>query len=272
MGRTKTRVEISLSNPSRDGGLTRRHFLERLGIAGAGAVLGAVGLERVAAADDLRDGATLPERRWVMVFDLRRCDGCGKCITACQEMHHLPEDQEWIQVYELTDVTGGTYFLPVLCQMCENAPCVRVCPVGATYHVEEGPVVVDQTVCIGCRMCMAACPYGVRVFNWEDPPDIPEMFRSDRPEFTVPQTRGTVGKCANCIHSLREGRFPACVTGCSMEAIYVGDLVEDVATNGRETVILSRFLRSNDAFRLKEELGTEPRVYYVAGHGQDLEY
>jgi molybdopterin-containing oxidoreductase family iron-sulfur binding subunit len=80
-----------------------------------------------------------------------------------------------------------------------------------------------------------------------------------------------VGKCDSCAHRLREGDFPACVTACDMEAIYVGDLVADVATNGHETVVLSEFLRSNDAFRLKEELGTKPRVYYIAGHGQALE-
>lgn len=250
--------------------ISRRQFLGAAAAAATGAALTSYG-ERVFAADDLDAGGPT-ERQWVFVFDLRRCDGCEDCVKGCQQMHHLPETKEWIKVYELTDASGGTYFMPVLCQMCQNAPCVRVCPVGATYHTQEGAVVVDQDACIGCRMCMAACPYDVRVFNWEDPPDVPDMFTSTTPEFRVPQVKGTVGKCANCIHALREGRFPGCVEACSMEAIYVGDLVEDAATNGRETVVLSRFLRDNGAFRLKSELATDTRVYYIAGHGQDLEY
>lgn len=273
------RIESGASTPSLNekgsSGITRRRFLGGA-LLGAGAlgVLGEGLAGRVAAAEDLELAETgkIGDQQWAMVIDLRRCDGCGECTTACQKMHHLPETQEWIKVHELEDATGGTYFMPIPCQMCENAPCVRVCPVGATFYQEDGAVVIDQNVCIGCRMCMAACPYGVRTFNWEDPPNIPERFRSSTPEFTVPQKKGTVGKCDNCVHALREGRFPACVEFCSMEAIYVGDLVEDTATNGHDTVVLSDFLRDNDAFRFKEEMGTAPRVYYIAGHGQDLDY
>jgi len=260
--------------------LSRRAFVKAAALIGTGGFLAAGGLvgvsslARVSAAADL-DAATatdLAKRQWAFVIDLRRCDGCGDCTTGCQRMHHLPPDQQWIKVYTIQGAGGQESFLPVLCQMCEKAPCVQVCPVVATYHEPDGVVAMDQELCIGCRMCMAACPYGVRVFNWQPSPPLPAGVESSTsPLFTAPQRQGTVGKCDSCAHRLRDGDFPACVTSCNMEAIYVGDLVADLATNGHDTVVLSEFLRANDAFRLKEELGTQPRVYYIAGHAQDLD-
>jgi Fe-S-cluster-containing dehydrogenase component len=231
-------------------------------------------LEPVSASDlpTSADRSAGVDHQWAFVIDLRRCDGCGDCTKGCQKMHFLASDQEWIKVYSMVDATGGEYHLPVLCQLCERAPCVQVCPVTATYHLADGPIVVDQSICIGCRMCMAACPYGVRTFNWRPGPEVPSGATRDGPLFQAPQRLGTVGKCDGCAHELREGRLPACVLSCTMEAIYVADFVTDVATNGSETVGLSQFLRENDVYRLKEHLGTETRVYYVAGHGQSLEF
>lgn len=207
-----------------------------------------------------------------MVFDLRRCDGCKKCTKACQEKHFLPPEQEWIKVYSMRDRTGVEYAMPRLCMHCEDAPCVRVCPVKATFVNADGLVLVDQDKCIGCRLCMAACPYEARYFNWIEPTVKPPLPTTATPEFPSPQQKGTVGKCVLCVHNIRDGVLPYCVDACTMGAIYVGDIDADVATNGGETVRLSTFLSQNNAIRLKEELNTRPRVYYIAGHGEDLEW
>ena len=271
----ETQIPAAVTTPlDTHSDVSRREFIFKVSAAGVGLAAAGSMLGRVLAADDLAKGSTDldPEHQWVMVFDLRLCDGCRECIKGCQQEHHLDDDIEWIKVYELEDVQGRSYAMPVLCMQCQNAPCTRACPVSATYHRPDGTVVVDQSVCIGCRMCMAACPYDVRVFNWNDQHEVAAEFHDDRPEFTVPQRTGTVGKCVMCVHDLEQDQYPACLSACSMGAIYVGNLVTDAASNRRETVVLSRFLRDNDAFRFREELGTDPRVYYIAGHGQDLEY
>lgn len=213
------------------------------------------------------------KHQWVMVFDLRRCDGCGECTKACNEMHYLNDDQPWIPVFRMKSSGGQEYFLPRPCMMCEDPPCTKVCPVTATYRVEDGVTIVDQDVCIGCRMCLAACPYQHRTFNWTQPKQPPADAKIEyTPELNLPQRLGTAGKCDGCLHETRNGRLPACATSCGMNAVFMGDLVTDTMTNGTETFRLSQYLRENDAFRLKEELNTKPRVYYVAGHGQDLEF
>jgi molybdopterin-containing oxidoreductase family iron-sulfur binding subunit len=249
----------------------RRGFLRLLaGGAAAAAAAGVatrLGLDNAAAAGD-------EPPQWAMVIDLRLCDGCGRCSSACTLMHQLPDDQPWLRVHELTEASGQTYFLPQPCMQCERPPCVQVCPVKATYRDDDGVTLIDQSRCIGCRMCMAACPYEARTFVWDNPDvdlDIdPAEGPEPSPEFPVPQQRGTAGKCVFCVHDLRAGRLPACVRACKPGAIYIGDLVTDVATSGRRTVRLSSLLES-DPFRLKEDLGTRPRVFYIPGHGQAVE-
>ncbi|KRT64406.1 MAG: Fe-S-cluster-containing hydrogenase subunit [Chloroflexi bacterium CSP1-4] len=219
-----------------------------------------------------RDGRI---RQWTMIIDLRSCDGCQsvgqppRCTAACIEGHFAPEPMEWIEVYEADLPGGGTQFIPTPCQQCQNPPCVNVCPVGATFSTPEGTVLIDQDRCIGCRICMAACPYDRRFFNWGDAPIPPEALLADySPEHQVPAKKGTVMKCDFCPDMARTGTLPYCVQGCPNRAIYYGDLEEDVATNGRVVVSASRFLAENDAYRLKEDLGTKPRVYYIPGHGE----
>lgn len=216
-------------------------------------------------------------RRWSMVIDLRRCDGCrstGKppqCTLACIEGHFAPEPMEWIQVYEAPLQGGGTQFLPAPCMHCQNAPCVNVCPVAATFHTPEGTVLIDQQRCIGCRICMEACPYDRRFFNWGTPALPPEAtFLEYDVEHQSPAIRGTVMKCDFCPDMARAGRLPYCAQACPNDAIYYGDLEEDLATNGREVVKLSKFLSDNLGYSLKEDLGTKPRVHYIPGYGQDI--
>jgi Fe-S-cluster-containing dehydrogenase component len=165
----------------------------------------------------------------------------------------------------------GDHFLPVLCQNCQNAPCAKVCPVGATFYSEDEIILVDQERCIGCRICITACPYERRFFNLFDPPVLEEERNIPySPDHNIPKRRGVVEKCIWCRHRIKEGRLPACVEACTAaghRALFFGDAAEDVVSNGDETVKLSELLRGRGVYRLKEELGTEPRVYYLPPRG-----
>lgn len=260
--------------------ITRRQFL---GAVGGTAVLATTPVWLRSGVLPIRSGDkqdATPETatsQWAMIIDLRKCDGCesyspgqAQCTLACQRAHLLSEDQTWIRVFEMEEPGGGTYYMPRPCYQCENAPCVNVCPVAATYRNEEGVILVDQSRCIGCRFCMAACPYAARYFNWDDPPQLPQgVFSKPSPEYPVPQRRGTVGKCVLCAHNSRDGKLTACGEACPMNAIYLTDLTKDLATNGIEVIQASEFMAENHAYRYKEELGTRPRVYYIPGHGQE---
>jgi len=258
-------------------GLTRRSMVSKLAALGIGATgVGAGAMALVGYQDEARAAAKAPvakgaEHAWCMVIDLRTCDGCKKCTQACQKRHGLREEQTWIKVYEMDDGRGGTFNMPRPCMMCEDPPCLKVCPVSATLRTDEGLVLVDTDTCVGSRACMAACPYEARYFNWQEPKPAARMPMPNSPQMPVAQ-KGTVGKCVLCADRLPQGDLPACVDTCPMGVLYVGDLVNDVAVNGQgTTVILSEFLHDNDAVRFKEELGTNPRVWYILGHGQTLE-
>lgn len=274
--------------------LTRRRFLSRIVQGASGAVVAGT-LAGTAAADGGEDHESEPDghdggggglmgsnrlRRWAMVIDLRRCDGCvelgapPQCTQACVWARFVPEGQQWIEVIEQgEDGPAGSppNAMPLPCFQCENAPCANVCPVGATFHTPEGTVLIDQERCIGCRLCIAACPYDRRFFNWGDPvqpdwvKDAPYDVRTQ-----TPAMRGTVMKCDFCTDRLEAGGLPSCAMGCPWGGIYFGDLEEDIATNGQEVVKLSKFLHDNGAFRYQEELGTKPRVWYIPGSGEDV--
>jgi Fe-S-cluster-containing dehydrogenase component len=208
----------------------------------------------------------VPGRKWVMVIDLARCDGCKKCTVGCQKMHFTPSDREWIKVFHMQDSpqTAG-YWFPKPCFHCDNPPCTRVCPVDATFKRQDGVVLIDNERCIGCRFCMAACPYSTRFFNWGKPNNPPEALAQPySPETGFPRRMGTVEKCDFCPEMAERGQLPHCVQTCPMGALYYGDQNEDaVTTSTGETVRLSQLLTDRAGYRYLEELGTEPRVYYL---------
>lgn len=260
-------AEPNETPPEEDSAVSRRSFIGKVFIAASAVTLGS---KTVAYAEDIVH-ATAPAEdvpQWAMVIDLGRCDGCKGCTAACQKAH-FTGDQEWIKVFEVTDEGGNTVFLPRPCMQCENAPCLNVCPVGATFRNENGTVLIDHDRCIGCRFCMAACPYDARSFNWSEPVNPPGAALAQySPEYPVPHRKGTVDKCMFCAHNAMNGQLPECAAACSMSAIWFGDLKADIATNGLETVQLSWLLSDRNAYRLKEELGTRPRVWYLPGHGE----
>lgn len=294
---------------------SRRTFLKIAAAGAAVAVGGALAAPTLSQTPPRREKHPHPgssHRKWVMVIDLERCDGCHKCTEACIERHLIPSAwgepsfkgvrettkpaqpqpaekktnyvgrQEWIKVYEFGEDLGPPgdkgNFLPAPCMQCENAPCVNVCPVAATYHDEDGVVLIDHDRCIGCRFCMAACPYERRYFNWGEPnlsyseeEKAKLAFAQYSPEFPVPHRRGTVEKCMFCTHRTQFGELPACVEACTnagMKAIFFGDANEDAVSNGVEVLKLSELLKSRMGYKLKEELGTHPRVFYLPPRGR----
>jgi molybdopterin-containing oxidoreductase family iron-sulfur binding subunit len=221
-----------------------------------------------------------------MVIDLDKCTGCQSCTVACKAEnnvpHGSPEEQAmrrepyWHRVIAASEgeyPTQRTEMIPMPCMHCENAPCVTVCPAKATYHREDGIVVQDFRRCIGCRYCIVACPYGVRNFNFKDQeeqeyhrPDLYPKYE-DKGMWPFPtRVRGVVEKCTFCFHridaALASGQtvgtdvVPACVEACPSRARVFGDL-EDPESE------VSRLISSRTAFRLQEELHTEPSVFYL---------
>lgn len=211
--------------------------------------------------------------RWGMVIDLNKCIGCEYCVYACQATNDTRDDMRWnIHIVDETP-TGDIFHVTRPCLHCQNAPCVKVCPVSATYIREDGLVVMDYDRCIGCRYCQAACPYGARVFNWDERENDPNPYA---PEWGNPEVerrpRGVVEKCTFCIQRIDLARqrgltpgidpevTPACVNICPVEARYFGDL------NDPDSPV-SRIIATTPTLRLREDLGTEASVYYIPPEG-----
>ncbi len=197
-------------------------------------------------------------------INLKRCIGCNTCALACKMQNNVPDGMLWNRVLtegcEMFDGAEGTYpnlsrtYLPLACQHCENAACERVCPTGATYKDALGRVEIDYDKCIGCRMCMAACPYNARTFNWNDPVRATGAGYGDA---RVPErTRGVMEKCTLCKERTDDGDEPLCVRCCPGDARIFGDLDDPDSA-------VSQLRRRQDAEVLLEEKGTRPQVFYV---------
>ena len=218
---------------------------------------------------NVREG--MPNRKFVMVVDLAKCKNALSCQSACNKAHYITGENAWLKVYKMQESKDtAPYWMPTTCQHCDQPACVTVCPVDATFKRRDGLVLIDNDRCIGCRFCMAACPYSARVFNWDEPDqgeitlNLDMINHTPTPEHAgMPSVKGTVDKCDFCPHMVDEGELPHCVTACPNGVFYFGDKYEDTVTNGDETLRLGKLLEDKAGYRLMEGLGTEPSVYYL---------
>jgi len=255
--------------------ITRRNFLKKTALGLAGAALPFSALQIIDSKKLLAEAAASKTSavRWVFLVDTYKCVGCGLCVKACKLENEIPYDanvsRTWVERYVLTkkgklyadnpkaardgftstkielgqneyqDVKGQeiekAFFVPKLCNQCENPPCVQVCPVGATYQVPDGVVLVDRTWCIGCGYCIMGCPYGVRFFH--------PVYK-------------TAEKCNFCYHRITKGLKPACVQACPFGARQIGNIKDP---NDPVTTVI----REQRVGVLKSEYGTKPQVYYI---------
>jgi molybdopterin-containing oxidoreductase family iron-sulfur binding subunit len=248
--------------------ITRKQFLK----FAAASLVGAAGAKLVSGAEVVKQAAASKNgKRWAMAVDFQKCrwdQGCNQCSAACNRAHNVPDipdkahEVKWIwkekyqtvfrQQSEVVNPALTSHPLSLLCNHCSSPACTKVCPTGATWKQEDGVVMMDWHRCIGCRYCMAACPYGSRSFNFVDPRPYVANINPDFPT----RTKGVVEKCNFCNERLAKGQIPACVEGCSERALTFGDQ-NDPASEIR------RVLASRYAIQRQPELGTGPSVYYL---------
>jgi len=222
------------------------------------------------------DAGPIPGVHFAYALDISRCIGCRRCVYACVAENNQSRDPQihWIRVFSMEKEKGvdfshadpyyhpaevpedGHFYVPVSCQQCENPPCTKVCPTGATWKEKDGIVVIDYDWCIGCRYCMAACPYGARHFNWTQP-GIPENEINPDTHYlgNRPRPKGVVEKCTFCIQRSRNGRYPACVEVCPVGARKFGNILDPDSE-------IRYIIEHKRVLVLKEELNTVPRFFY----------
>lgn len=228
--------------------------------------LGGISIGKKASGQDTGD-YNPDEHNYAMGVDIHKCIGCGRCAEACKFENDVPKEphyfRTWVERYiipaegdAIVDSPNGgidgfpefkdkvemirSFFVPKLCNHCVNAPCVQVCPVGATFISRDGVVLVDESYCVGCRYCIQACPYGARYLH-------PEKHVAD--------------KCTFCYHRITKGMAPACVEVCPTQARIFGEI-------GKRSSPIRRFERFNDITVLKPSMNTKPKVYYAGAGGE----
>ncbi len=198
--------------------------------------------------------------KWGMVIDLKRCIGCYACQLSCKAEHGTPPGVFFARVLKVEEgqyPSARNLFLPVLCNHCENAPCVDACPTGASFKWEDGTVDIDHDKCVGCKTCMMACPYDNRYYHGESQGYYPGQGLTAYEKARVSRHQeDVVMKCDFCRERRLAGKLPACVTNCPTVARIFGDL--DDATSE-----VSRLIKERGGFPLHPELGTKPSVYYL---------
>lgn len=221
-----------------------------------------------------------------MAIDVGACIGCRRCQHACILENNIPDEpsnMHWIDVYQMENSTPVTavenippvdavidyekspiedhWYLSFNCFHCENPPCTKVCPTGATYKDEDGIVLINYDICIGCRYCIAACPYNARRFNWWQPKLLPSRISPIDGSVVVLneevplRERGVTEKCTFCVHRVRDGLKPRCVEVCPVRARHFGDLSDPESE-------VSRIVKHERTLRIRESLGTQPKLYY----------
>ncbi len=231
---------------------------------------------RLATDITVSDTPAMPGVLFAYALDISRCIGCRRCVYACVEENNQSRDPQvqWIRVLQMDKDRGvdfthadayyhpalvpeeNHFYVPVACQQCRNPPCTKVCPTGATWTEPDGIVVIDYDWCIGCRYCMAACPYGARHFNWAEP-SIPkgEINPHTHVLGNRPRPKGVVEKCTFCIQRTRIGRYPACVEVCPVGARKFGNLLDPESE-------IRYIIEHKRVLVLKEELNTVPKFFY----------
>ena len=217
----------------------------------------------------------LPNVLFGYALNISKCKGYRKCVDACVEENNQGRDTQiqYIRVLEMergsmnleesnhyynpeTVPQKGKFYMPVQCMQCENPPCVRACPVKATWKETDGVVVIDYDWCIGCRYCMTACPYWARHFNWNEPELPPEELNPVTHYLgNRPRSKGVMEKCMFCVQRTRKGQQPACMEACPTGARIFGNLLDPESE-------IRYILENKTVFRLKEDLGTEPKFWY----------
>ncbi|OED41903.1 4Fe-4S ferredoxin [Chromatiales bacterium (ex Bugula neritina AB1)] len=243
----------------------RRRFLRNLGLLGAVSLVSTHTLIEVSASaqsNGVESGGASSGKRWGLLIDTAKCSaGCDACVSGCNDEHGLDSTgndetrAQWIRKIDLKDnLTGNASSLPVMCQHCDSAPCVDVCPTGASFKRDDGIVLVNKHTCIGCRYCVMACPYKARSF-------IHEALTGQKPE--APRGKGTVESCTLCVHRVDAtagSQQPACAEACSKDAhdaIVFGDL------NDPDSAI-SKALAASNATAIRSDLDLNTGVRYTS--------